>query len=280
MPNAATFSRELLTFTFKEARACVFPALFMLVLAVSRMVPAQVIARYDFIFLATVGVQLMLVCTGVESRQEALVLAAFHGIGLVLELFKTHPAIGSWSYPEPGLLKVGGVPLYSGFMYAAVASYMCQAWRILDLELSGYPPYQFSVPLCIAIYLNFFTHHVLPDLRWVLLAAVLLVFRNTRVHFTVIERRRAMPLVLAFLLIGFFIWVAENASTYLGAWVYPDQRHSWQWVSIGKISSWFLLVIISFLIVADLKHVRARRSAKSEGPGTAAANIWLEETGA
>jgi uncharacterized membrane protein YoaT (DUF817 family) len=280
MPTVSNLGRELLTFTVKEARACVFPALFLLVLAVSRLVPVHVIARYDFIFLATVGVQLLLIRTGVESRQEALVLAAFHGIGLALELFKTHPAIGSWSYPEPGLLKVGGVPLYSGFMYTAVASYMCQAWRILDLELSGYPPYQFSVPLSIAIYVNFFTHHVLPDMRWLLLAAVLLVFWTTRVHFTVIEQRRAMPLVAAFLLIGFFIWVAENASTYLGAWTYPDQLHRWKFVSIGKISSWFLLTIISFLIVADLKHVRARRSAKSEGPGAAAANIWWEDTGA
>lgn len=256
---------ELFVFAAKEARACVFPALFLVVLCVSHLVPNHIIARYDFIFLAAVGVQWLLLRTGVESRQEALVLAVFHGIGLALELFKTHPAIGSWSYPEPGVLKVGTVPLYSGFMYAAVASYICQAWRILDLDLTGYPSYRFSIPLSVAIYLNFFTHHVLPDMRWVLLAGVLLLFGQTRVHFTIITKRREMSLVAAFLLIGFFIWVAENACTFLGAWAYPDQLHRWRLVSAGKISSWFLLVIISFLIVADLKHVRARRRARIEG---------------
>src|SRR3712207_8701203 len=52
----------------------------------------------------------------------------------------------SWSYPEQGFFEVFGVPLYSGFMYASVASYMCQAWRLLDLDLKNYPPYALSVP--------------------------------------------------------------------------------------------------------------------------------------
>jgi uncharacterized membrane protein YoaT (DUF817 family) len=141
-------------------------------------------------------------------------------------------------------------------MYAAVASYMCQAWRLLRLELEGYPPYWLSVPLALAVYANFFTHHFVPDVRWLLLAAVVVVFRRSRVHFTAWRQRRSMPLVLSFALIGFFIWVAENVSTYLGAWVYPEQRSAWHVVSFRIISSWFLLVIISFIIVADLKHVR------------------------
>jgi uncharacterized membrane protein YoaT (DUF817 family) len=75
-----------------------------------------------------------------------------------------------------------------------------------------------------------------------------------------------MPLVLSFLLIGFFIWVAENYSTYFGAWVYPHQRGGWRGVSLHILSSWFLLVIVSFILVADLKHVREKlrgRSAES-----------------
>jgi uncharacterized membrane protein YoaT (DUF817 family) len=65
-----------------------------------------------------------------------------------------------------------------------------------------------------------------------------------------------MPLNLAFLLIAFFIWVAENISTYLGAWQYPSQVHGWAIVSTGKITSWFLMVIISFILVAYLKHFK------------------------
>jgi len=61
----------------------------------------------------------------------------YHLIGLVLELFKVH--MGSWSYPEEAYSKVFGVPLYSGFMYASVASYLCQAWRRLDVRLIDWP---------------------------------------------------------------------------------------------------------------------------------------------
>src|SRR3712207_8122890 len=55
------------------------------------------------------------------------VIFGFHLVGLALELYKVRQ--GSWSYPDTGLATVGGVPLYSGFMYAAVGSYVCQADR-------------------------------------------------------------------------------------------------------------------------------------------------------
>jgi uncharacterized membrane protein YoaT (DUF817 family) len=180
----------------------------------------------------------------------------------VLEIFKTNPAIASWSYPEEGFFEVFGVPLYSGFMYAAVASYMCQAWRLLDLDLKNYPPYALSVPLSVGIYLNFFTHHFIPDARWQLALGVFAVFFKTKVLFTATVRRRSMPLVLSFLFIGFFVWIAENLSTYLGAWTYPGQAGGWEVVSLQKISSWCLLVIVSFVIVADLKHARSARFAR------------------
>ena len=61
---------------------------------------------------------------------------------------------------------------------------------------------------------------------------------------------------LGFILIAFFIWVAENISTYFGAWKYPDQVHAWTVVSSQKVTSWFLMVIISFIIVAYLKHFK------------------------
>ena len=54
--------------------------------------------------------------------------------------------LGSWGYPEPGVLKIGIVPVFSGFMYAAVASYVCQSFRWLKLQLRNYPRYRFSVP--------------------------------------------------------------------------------------------------------------------------------------
>ena len=249
---------ELIVFGVKEARACLFAGIFLILLLISRHLPLFGLPRYDFLCLAAILVQILLVWTGLETKDELLVLCAFHAVGLTLECFKTHPAVGSWSYPEKAWLKLGTVPLYSGFMYAAVASYMCQAWRLLQLKLERYPSYYLSVPLACAIYLNFFTNHYLPDLRWWLVAAVFLVFGPTRVRFTVLTTRRSMPLVLSFALIGFFIWVAENYATYFGAWAYPRQSSGWQFVSFHILSSWFLLVIVSFILVADLKHLRVK----------------------
>jgi len=259
--------RELFMFGLKQARACLFPAMFFAILALSHHLPLGALPRYDFIFLAAIAAQLLLLALRIETKKELVVLCGFHLVGLVLELFKTHPAIGSWSYPEAAFFRIGTVPLYSGFMYAAVASYMIQAWRLLGLRLRNYPPYSLSIPLSVAIYVNFFSHHFLPDFRWLLTLAVVVVFWRTTVLFTVTGRERSMPLVLAFALIGFFIWVAENISTFLGAWTYPDQQVAWTVVSFGKVSSWCLLVIISFIIVADLKYVRGRRDPNASAGG-------------
>lgn len=254
------FLWEFLLFGLKEARACVFAGTFFVLLLLSRHIPLGGLARYDFLCFAALGVQVLLVLLRIESTGEALVLCMFHVLGLALELFKTHPSVLSWSYPEAAVLKLGTVPLYSGFMYAAVASYMCQSWKLLRLELTNYPSPWLSVPLAVVVYLNFFAHHFLPDFRWFLVAAVFLLFWRTRVFFVPAERKHAMPLVLSFFLIGFFVWIAENVSTYLGAWVYPDQHEGWQPVSLSILSSWFLLVIVSFILVADLKHVRRNRA--------------------
>ncbi|MNW55719.1 hypothetical protein D3C74_334000 [compost metagenome] len=164
--------------------------------------------------------------------------------------------MGSWSYPEEGWSKIFGVPLYSGFMYASVASYICQAWRRFDLQITDWPRSVWTMMISGAIYANFFTHHFIGDYRWILTGLLVIVFIRTKVHFTLNEKTYWMPLTLSFLLIGFFIWVAENISTFLGAWSYPDQEHVWKIVHIGKISSWFLLVVISVIIVAQLKHVK------------------------
>jgi uncharacterized membrane protein YoaT (DUF817 family) len=245
---------DIVLFGLKQARACIFAAAFFGLLFLSRHIPLPGLARYDFLFLTALAVQAILLLSGIESKGEVKVLCGFHALGLALELFKTHPAIGSWSYPEGAILKLGTVPLYSGFMYAAVASFMCQSWRLLRLELVHYPSPRLSVPLAAAIYLNFFTNAFLPDVRWPLTVAVLVIFARTWVRYTPGKQQRTMPLLLSFVLIGFFVWAAENISTFLGAWVYPSQRTGWHLVSLGILSSWSLLVIVSFILVAGLKH--------------------------
>ena len=247
---------EFFIFGLKQARACVFAGSFFVLLFASNHTPLFGLPRYDFLFLAALALQALLYLKKIETQDEVAVIFLFHVVGMVLELYKTNPAIGSWSYPEPGFFKIATVPLYSGFMYAAVGSYISQAWKIFDLEVRNAGSYAAWVCICITIYANFFTNHFFPDARIILIPAVFILFRKTTVAFTVLHARRSMPINLGFLLIAFFIWIAENVSTYLGAWKYPDQIHAWNVVGTNKITSWFLLVIVSFIIVAYLKHFK------------------------
>ncbi len=247
---------ELLVFGIKQARAAIFAGSFFVLLFLSNYIPLFGLARYDFLFITAVLIQIILYVTKLETKDEVKVIFLFHIIGLILELYKTSPGVGSWSYPEDAFFKIATAPLYSGFMYAAIGSYISQSWKIMKLELTNYSNYGMSVLLCFLIYLNFFTNHYIYDFRIFLIIAVFAFFWKTRVYFIVTNVRRWMPMNLAFLLIAFFIWIAENISTYLGAWEYPDQVHQWSIVSTGKITSWFLMVIISFILVAYLKHFK------------------------
>ncbi|MDQ2687204.1 MAG: DUF817 domain-containing protein, partial [Armatimonadota bacterium] len=130
----------------------------------------------------------------------------------------------------------------------------------LDVRLIRWPPSAWTMPLVAAIYLNFFTEHVLPDIRWILAALIVILFRRTRVEFGTDTLRARMPLTLAFVFIGFFIWIAENIATRLGAWQYPHQQAGWHMVHWQKISSWSLLCILTFIIVAQLKHFKEGRA--------------------
>lgn len=246
-------------FVRKQAQACIFAGSFFVFMAASKYLPLFGMPRYDFLLLTAILLQMILLISKIETLDELKTICVFHVLGLCLEIFKTHPAIGSWSYPEFAYSKVFGAPLYSGFMHAAVASYVVQAWRLFDLRLENYPSYTLSLPIAALIYLNFFTHHFIGDLRWWLCAALILIFRKTWVYFTPAQRQLKMPLLCGFVLIGFLIWIAENISTFFGAWVYPHQTSgAWQFVHIGKISSWSLLVVITIIIVADLKHIKQR----------------------
>jgi uncharacterized membrane protein YoaT (DUF817 family) len=251
---------EFLIFGLKQAAACVFAGSFLFMLALSGHAAIPGLARYDFLFLSAIAIQAVLIAVRLENWREVAVLSLFHLIGMGLELFKTSPGIRSWSYPEPAFFRLRTVPLYSGFMYASVASYIMQAWRLMEVRMTNFPPFWMAAGLSGAIYANFFTNHYMVDLRWPLAACVLVLFWRTRAHFTVTKTERSMPLALAFLLIGFFIWVAENIATYFGAWVYPHQAQQWAIVGPTKISSWMLLVIISFIIVASLKQIFPKRS--------------------
>jgi uncharacterized membrane protein YoaT (DUF817 family) len=253
------FVKDFFVFGLKQARASVFAGSFFILLFLSNYIPLFGLARYDFLFLAAILIQIVLYVTKIETKDEVKTIILFHLIGLALELFKTSSLVGSWSYPEEGFFKIATVPLFSGFMYAAVGSYIAQSWKLFSLRLSSYRFYYPSIILSVLIYLNFFTNKFMYDFRWILIGLVFILFFGINVRFTVTTKEYRMPLTLGFLLISFFIWIAENISTFYGAWKYPDQIHAWNAVSTSKISSWFLLVIISFILIANLKRYKEGR---------------------
>ncbi|HEY4551862.1 MAG TPA: DUF817 domain-containing protein [Bacillaceae bacterium] len=264
-PSTAQIKRplkQLVRFGWEQALSCLFPVVVFASLAFTQMMPLPFLPRYDWLLIIFLVMQGWMVRSGLETRDELKVITLFHLIGLALEVYKVH--MGSWSYPEEGYFKIFGVPLYSGFMYASVASYLCQAWRRLKIELVRWPPFWAVVPLAAAIYFNFFTHHYWMDVRWWLFGLVMVVFWPSRVNYEVDGSRYRMPIAFSFVLIGFFIWIAENIATFFGAWKYPNQAEAWKIVHLGKVSSWILLVIVSFLIVATLKQVKGDSCQKAK----------------
>jgi uncharacterized membrane protein YoaT (DUF817 family) len=193
-----------------------------------------------------------------EMSDEAKVILIYHVVGTAMEIFKTQA--GSWIYPEPNFFRVGGVPLFSGFMYACIGSYLCRAWRLFDFEFSHHPRRLGLAALSVAIYLNFFSHHYIVDLRWLLFAWAGWLFFRARVYFRVWHDRRSMPLLLGLVLVSVFIWFSENIGTFTKTWLYPSQRLGWSMVSIDKFGSWFLLLIISYTLVSLINAPRERRA--------------------
>ena len=241
---------EFVVFGLKQGWSCIFGAALLAVLMAARLwyPDGAGLARNDFLTLAAVLIQVLMVVFKLETLRELRVIILFHLVGTVMELFKTD--VGSWSYEAEGVLRIGAVPLFSGFMYAAVGSYMVRVYRLFDLRFAGYPRRWVTAIVAAAIYANFFSHHYIWDLRWLLLAAVVIVFGRCVMHFRVFRKHHRMPLVIAFLLVALFIWIAENIATWSGAWLYPSQVDGWHPVPLDKLVSWFLLMIISVVLVA------------------------------
>ncbi|MAA99059.1 MAG: hypothetical protein CMN87_19185 [Stappia sp.] len=252
----ARAATEFLAFGIKQAYACIFGALLLaLILATRFLYPdGAALTRYDFLFLAALAIQVWLLAARYETLDEAKVILIFHVVGTAMEVFKT--AAGSWIYPEESFFRIGGVPLFSGFMYAAVGSYLARISRILDFGYTNYPPLWTTWLFALAIYVNFFTHHYTIDIRLGLFAVLFVLYGRTWVHYSAYRYRQRMPLVLGFFLVALFIWFAENLGTFARAWRYPDQANGWTFVSLAKLNAWVLLMIISFVLVTLVNRPR------------------------
>lgn len=245
--------KELFYFLFKLARASLFAGIFFASLIFGKYVTTFGLHINDFLFICVILTQIILLLTKVETRAEVKVICVYHVLGLVMELFKTSPAIGAWQYPDPGLLTLRTVPLYSGFMYAAIGSFIFQARRLLELRFRNFPPFYLMIPVAVLIYINFFAHHWVRDIRYILLFVVILIARRTYAIIRLYTKTIQVHVLVGLFLCGFSIRIAENIGTFFGAWIYPDQLQGWHIVSIHKVLAWFLLFIVSFVIVSYMK---------------------------
>lgn len=265
---------EFVMFVLKQGWACLFGALLLAGLLVSDALwqPDWPVARYDALLIYAIGLQAAFLALRLETWREVRVIALFHLTGTAMEIFKVNA--GSWSYPEPALLKLWDVPLFSGFMYASVGSYMARVIRIFEMRFAPYPAFGWTVLLAVAIYVNFFAHHYLPDIRAVLFGATVLLYLRTRIWFRIGARLYWMPLPVAAALSSIFLWIAENIGTGTGTWIYAGGSHL-DWVSLGKMGSWYLLLYVSFVTVTliyrdvllsePIKGSRARSGRQPKG---------------
>ena len=239
---------EFTMFVLKQGWACLFGGVLLLALTLTKLIwqPDWPITRYDALFVFAIATQAAFLWFRLETWEEARVILLFHLTGTAMEWFKVHA--GSWAYPEAAFFKIMDVPLFSGFMYAAVGSYMARVIRIFDMRFAPYPPLWLTFGLAAAIYVNFFAHHFLTDIRLALFVATVLIFGRTRIWFRVSAQDWWMPLPVAALLSSAALWAAENIGTATGTWVYTGQRPD-HWVSLAKLGSWYLLLYVAFVTV-------------------------------
>ena len=268
MGRLRTFAHEFWLFDLKQAWACLFAGLLLFFILLTQFwYPFESLYRYDFLFILAVLIQLLLLAFRLETPREVVVIVVFHMVATGMVLFKTSPVINSWRYPGEAVLTIGNVPLFAGFMYSAVGSYIARIWRIFEFRFSSYPPVWRAALLALLVYINLFSHHYVYDIRWWLVGLSLLLFGRVWIHFRIAESYRRMPLVLGLSLVALFIWIAENLATYAKIWIYPSQHGEWVIVGWQKIVAWYLLMLISFVLVSLVN--RPRLQGKMALPATA-----------
>lgn len=212
--------------------------------------------RYDYLLLFALLIQGLLLYFKWEHWAEAKVIALFHILAMGMELFLTHPAIGSWQYPQLAVFKIFTVPLFAGFMYSAVGSFFARGLRIFQVSFSQLPPLSWLMVLAVLSYLNFMTKFFIPDMRLILFLASFALFWRTRICFTLQSGSDVKMLQVAMLpvllMLAFLIWIAENISTFYQIWLYPSQVEQWHMVSYAKMGSWYLLLLLSLVLVLNM----------------------------
>jgi uncharacterized membrane protein YoaT (DUF817 family) len=242
-------------FSYKAASAALFGILLLLAFALTAPMASQDylgLYRYDYLLFYALLIQCLLLLTKLESWAEAKVIALFHIMAMVMEIVLTHPSIASWQYPQPAIFKILTVPLFAGFMYSAVGSFFARSLRLYQVSFQHLPTFGNMLALALLSYLNFMSKFFVPDIRILLFAWSVFIFRNTQIRFVLQQQTVQLPMLPVLVLLAFVIWIAENISTFYKIWLYPSQVDAWHMVGWAKLGSWYLLLLLSLVLVLKI----------------------------
>ncbi|OUY06061.1 hypothetical protein CAP51_15260 [Acinetobacter populi] len=250
---------SLVEFLYKAVSAALFGILLLLAFAITAPMGYESFwgfYRYDYLLFYALIIQALLLYFKLESWAEARVIALFHLMAMVMEIFLTHPAIASWQYPQPAVFKLWTVPLFAGFMYSAVGSFFARSLRLFQVSFINLPEFRWMLLLAVLSYINFMSKFFVPDIRYLLFACSIFIFWKTKLLFQVQQRTYQLPMLLVFVILAFLIWIAENISTFYQIWLYPSQVDAWHMVGWSKLGSWYLLLLLSLVLVLRILGVQ------------------------
>ena len=246
-------------FSYKAASAALFGILLLLAFVVTASMGSHEFYgffRYDYLLFYALIIQVCLLYLKLESWAEAKVIALFHLLAMGMEIFLTHPNIASWQYPQPAVFKILTVPLFAGFMYSAVGSFFARSLRLYRVSFENLPRFSHMLWLALLSYINFMSKFFVPDIRLVLFLWSILIFWKTKIRFELQHYSIQLPMLTILLILAFIIWIAENISTFYQIWLYPSQVDAWHMVGWGKLGSWYLLLLLSLVLVLKILGTR------------------------
>ena len=246
-------------FSYKAASAALFGILLLLAFVVTASMGSHEFYgffRYDYLLFYALIIQVCLLYLKLESWAEAKVIALFHLLAMGMEIFLTHPNIASWQYPQPAVFKILTVPLFAGFMYSAVGSFFARSLRLYRVSFENLPRFSHMLWLALLSYINFMSKFFVPDIRLVLFLWSILIFWKTKIRFELQHHSIQLPMLPILLILAFIIWIAENISTFYQIWLYPSQVDAWHMVGWGKLGSWYLLLLLSLVLVLKILGTR------------------------
>ncbi len=244
--------KQFFIFLKKQASSALFGGIMLTALIVTKYIDIPGIYRYDLLFIIAIVTQIILIATKLETWKEVLAIVIFHIFAMIMEIYKTSPMVGSWVYPEASYFAIATVPLFTGFMYSSVGSYIVRAWRINKFHFVNLPSKLLLSLIAIAIYVNFFTNYFTYDVRYILFGLLVIMFWKTKLYANLTTREYQIHPLFAAGLMAVFLWLAEQIGTFARAWVYPDQTLGWKPVSFHMFTSWYMLIVFSFVIIALL----------------------------